>query len=55
MAIIDLYEGYARMVYFFLDGLLWDGIITLNPYMLIILSKWEAYVSFLCEEFKLTP
>ena len=45
-----LYKGYARMLYFALDGLMWDSIRQII--ILVKLPKWEVYVSFINEESK---
>ena len=50
MVILKLYKGYAQMFYFVLDGLMFEIFIGINPYMLVMLSKQEAYVSFISEE-----
>ena len=42
---MNSYKGYPRIFYFILDSLMWEDIIRLKPYILIMLTKLEAYVS----------
>lgn len=51
VANMDLYEGYAWMFNFILNILMLYGLPRENIYMLVVLTKREAYVGFICKEY----